>query len=73
MYRSIPSFSDYLLILQNKVFVEHHYKHPNGWQCQDFDRLEQLIPLEHLDIELRLAKIYRNLNSEQLTSAAESR
>lgn len=61
MYRSIPSFSDYLLIRQNKVFVEHYYKHPDGWQYQDFDSLKQLISLEHLGIELPVAKIYRNI------------
>jgi Uma2 family endonuclease len=61
MYRSIPSFSEYLLIRQNRVFVEHYYKQPDGWRYQDFDSLDQLIPLNCLDIELAIAKIYRNI------------
>ena len=61
MYRSIPSFSEYLLIRQNRVFVEHYYKQQDGWRYQDFDSLDQLIPLNRLDIELAIAKIYRNI------------
>jgi Uma2 family endonuclease len=61
MYRSIPSFCEYLLIRQNKVFVEHYSKQAQGWTYSDFDGLDQSILLESLSIEFAIAEIYRNI------------
>jgi len=36
MYRSIPSFCEYLLIRQNKIFVERYSKQEKGWGYSDF-------------------------------------
>jgi Uma2 family endonuclease len=61
MYRSIPSFCEYLLIRQNKVFVEHYSKQSQGWTYIAFDGLDQSILLESLSIEFAIAEIYRNI------------
>ena len=61
MYRSIPSFSEYLLIRQNKVFVERYSKQGQIWTYSDFDGLDQSILLESMGIELAIAEIYRNI------------
>ena len=61
MYRSIPSFCEYLLIRQNKVFVERYSKQPQGWTYSDCDGLDQSIVLESMNIELAIAEIYRGL------------
>ncbi len=61
MYRSIPSFCEYLLIRQNKIFVEHYSKQAQVWTYSDFDGLDQSILLESLNIELAIAEIYRGL------------
>jgi Uma2 family endonuclease len=62
MYRSIPSFSEYLLIRQNKVFLEHYKKEAQNWSYSDRDSLDQSILLESMNIELAIAKIYRDIN-----------
>jgi Uma2 family endonuclease len=61
MYRSIPGFGEYLLIRQNKVFVERYSKQSSGWTYSDFDGLDQSIVLESMNIELAIAEIYRGL------------
>ncbi len=61
MYRSIPSFCEYLLIRQNKVFVEHYSKQGEYWTYSDFDGLDQSIVLKSVNIELAIAEIYRNI------------
>ena len=61
MYRSIPSFCEYLLIRQNKIFVERYSKQAQIWTYSDFDGLDQSILLESLNIELAIAEIYRGL------------
>ena len=61
MYRSISSFCEYLLIRQNKFFVERYSKQSQGWTYSDFDSLDQLIALESINIELAIAEIYRDI------------
>jgi Uma2 family endonuclease len=61
MYRSIPSFCEYLLIRQNKIFVERYSKQAQVWTYSDFDGLDQSILLESLNIELAIAEIYRGV------------
>jgi len=61
MYRSIPSFCEYLLIRQNKIFVEHYSKQAQVWTYSDFDGLDQSIVLKSLNIELAIAEIYRGV------------
>jgi Uma2 family endonuclease len=62
MYRSIPSFCEYLLIRQNKVFVERYHKQAQNWTYSDFDQLDQSILLESMNIEIAIAEIYRDID-----------
>ncbi len=62
MYRSIPSFCEYLLVRQNKVLVERYSKQEQGWIYSDFDGLDQSINLESLQIQLAIAEIYRSIS-----------
>ena len=61
MYRSIPSFCEYLLIRQNKIFVERYSKQAQVWTYSDCDGLDQSILLESLNTELAIAEIYRGV------------
>ncbi|MBD2178332.1 Uma2 family endonuclease [Pseudanabaena sp. FACHB-1998] len=61
MYRSIPSFCEYLLVRQNKPFVELYSKQSEGWIFSDFDSLENSISLNSLNIELAISEIYRGI------------
>lgn len=66
-YRSIPSLSEYLLISQSEVYIEHYSKadakseNSSIWQFQISDRLEQKITLPSLNIEVPITEIYRRI------------
>ncbi len=61
MYRSIPSFSEYLLVEQDESFVERYSKQTQGWLLSDFNSLEGAISLESVGVELPMTEIYRGV------------
>jgi len=62
IYRSIPSFQEYLLVAQDEVFVEHYTKKSTGWLLKDFNNLDQSILLESVGLELAIAEVYHGLS-----------
>jgi Uma2 family endonuclease len=62
-YRSIPSLTEYLLISQLEVYIEHYSKSEKSdiWQFQISDRMGQIITLPSLNIEIPLSEIYRRI------------
>lgn len=61
MYRSIESFSEYLLVEQDEAFVERYSKQSQGWLLNEFKGLEQSISLDSVRMELPMAEIYRGV------------
>lgn len=61
MYRSIKSFSEYLLVEQDEPFVERYSKQAQGWLLSEFNTKEQSITLESVGMELPMAEIYRGV------------
>lgn len=61
MYRTIPSFCEYLLIEQDEPFIERYSRQPQGWLLSDFQGLEPSVTLDSVGIELPMAEIYRNV------------
>ncbi|MEH2323286.1 MAG: Uma2 family endonuclease [Nostoc sp.] len=61
MYRSIASFSEYLLVEQDEPFVERYSKQAQGWLLSEFSGLELFIPLNSVSIDLPMAEIYRGV------------
>jgi Uma2 family endonuclease len=61
MYRSLPSFSEYLLVRQNEPLVERYRKQAEGWLFSDFDSLESSIVLDSVNVELGMSEIYRGI------------
>lgn len=59
-YRSIPSLQYYLVIDQDRFFVEFHRKLPDGtWQLETLTDPGQIVQFPELgNLELRLARIY---------------
>jgi Uma2 family endonuclease len=61
-YKSIESFSEYLLISQESYFVVHYRKHNEKfWMQTEYDKLEDVIILNTLDCDLTLAEIYEDI------------
>ncbi|WP_017315983.1 Uma2 family endonuclease [Mastigocladopsis repens] len=61
IYRSIPSFREYLLVEQDEPFVERYSKQTQGWLLSEFNGLEGAISLESVGMELPMAEIYRGV------------
>ncbi len=61
-YRTIPTFREYLLIDQSKMYVEQHLKQSsNQWLMTEYTDPEQFIFLDSLGIELSLNGLYKNI------------
>jgi Uma2 family endonuclease len=62
-YRTIPTFREYLLIDQSKLYVEQHLKQSsNQWLMTEYQDPEQPVVLESLDIQLSLNNLYQNID-----------
>lgn len=61
-YRSIPSFSEYLLIAQNEVLVEYHLRQAGGeWTAQFHQAIADTVILKSSGIALPLSAIYEGV------------
>jgi Uma2 family endonuclease len=65
MYKNIASLREYLLIEQNVILVERHFRAndaaPEKWQRQLYDPLVAQITLDALGVTLSLAEIYERV------------
>lgn len=58
-YRTLDSFSDYLLVAQDAYLVEHHARQPDGeWVCTEYRGLQAVVPPRSIGCELRLDEVY---------------
>ena len=58
-YRKLDTLTDYILVAQDKVRVEHFVRQPNNdWLLHAADGLEEVITLESIDCRLSLSEIY---------------
>ncbi|MGI8787479.1 MAG: Uma2 family endonuclease [Pyrinomonadaceae bacterium] len=53
------TLTDYILVSQDKYFVEHFIKQTNGdWLYQSYDTIEDVLKIETIECELSLREIY---------------
>jgi Uma2 family endonuclease len=63
LYALIPEVTDYLLVAQDRIFVQHFARRDEGsWILRRFNRREESIPLPALEIEVPLDEIYDGLD-----------
>lgn len=60
-YKRIESFTDYVLIDQNYIFVEHFRRTENGWLYSSYAHRDDVLRLESIEVELALNDIYEEL------------
>lgn len=60
-YQQITSLKDYILISQDKVYVEHYRRQENEWLQTEFSELEDVLLLCSVGCELRLPDVYRRV------------
>jgi len=57
-YRRLPSLQAYVLISQDRAFVECLRRHDRFWVYESFDSLDESLVLESIDCRLPLAELY---------------
>lgn len=62
LYRSIPTFRDYILIEQSRVAVEHRFQTDGEWRSSTAESLDDRLRLTAVDLELPLALVYERLS-----------
>ncbi len=68
-YRSLPSFKEYVLIHQDKPYIETYFKQDNGiWQFNNFQGLEDVMKLQSLDVVVPLKFVYEDVGFEEEVS-----
>jgi Uma2 family endonuclease len=66
-YRSLPSFSEYLLLAQDTMRAEHHVRQSDGsWLFREFTDAAQ-IDLKSIDCRLQLSSLYERVEFEAET------
>ena len=65
-YRQIPSFREYLVVAQDRVYVEHHVRSDTSgqtaWTLREFTSLTDVISLESISARLPCSAIYAKVN-----------
>ncbi len=61
-YQQIPTLTDYLIVWQDRIHIEHHARDENGWTTHHYTKRDDVMPIYSFDIELPLAELYRRLD-----------
>ena len=65
-YRKLDSFREYILIDSRKYSIESYYRESNDlWRIGNYYKLEHLLPVYTLGIEIALADIYSGVPLEE--------
>ncbi len=65
-YRRLPSLQVYVLVAQDRPFVECFRRHDPFWVYESFDSLDQVLELPVVDCRLSLADMYAGVTPEPL-------
>ena len=60
-YKQIASLQEYILVSQDRVNVERHFRLGTQWRAIEFQELADTLPLDSIRCELPLAHIYRRV------------
>ena len=72
-YRSIPTVEEYILIHQNKVYVEQFYQTgKKRWSFREYDTEDEAVALNSVPFQISLADVYNKVKFEEIESEAES-
>ncbi len=62
LYKTLPSFREYVLVEQNKIFLETRFRvEPNLWRENRETEIEATLKLESLGISLLMKDIYKKI------------
>lgn len=63
MYRTVPSLQEYILVHQDKIYVEQFVKQGSKqWLMQEYDTAEEVLTLATVTVQLALTDIYARVD-----------
>ncbi len=62
-YRTIPTFKEYLLVSQNKMYVEHFHKDGDRWIFTAYEG-DMTISLTSMEIAIATSNLYKRVSFE---------
>lgn len=66
-YRSLKSLTDYLLISQEEMFVEHYIRqNEGGWKLIEYKEADEEISLSSIECKIALRDVYRQVEFPKL-------
>jgi Uma2 family endonuclease len=69
-YKSIPSFTEYILVAQHRPHVSQFIKHGDGfWMNLEFNDLSDTVELKSVPCKLELKSIYRDVSFPAATES----
>ena len=72
-YRTIPTFVEYLLVDQTKIYVEQYSKTANKrWSLREYDAEDTVITLASVEFQISLTDVYNKVKFEIANSESES-
>ncbi len=60
-YRRIDSFKEYLIVAQDRRYIEHHVRGDNFWTMREYMKPGADIPLDSINVSLPLDEIYAGI------------
>jgi Uma2 family endonuclease len=62
-YRSLPTFQEYLLIDQERVYIEHYHRlHIGRWEYTILTDLDQSLKLQSINLEIPVRRLYEQVD-----------
>jgi Uma2 family endonuclease len=61
-YQQIPTLTDYLIVWQDQICIEHHARSETAWTMRRYQKRDDVMPVEGFAIEIPLAELYRRLD-----------
>ncbi|HYV95689.1 MAG TPA: Uma2 family endonuclease [Chitinophagales bacterium] len=63
LYKSIPSFTEYILISSEQIKVDVYRKQPNGkWLPSEYKSIQDQFTIEKIGYEMKLADLYDGIS-----------
>ncbi len=57
-YRRIPSLTDYLIVAQDRIWIDRYVRDGDEWRLEEFSTAGDRLPIRSIDCELPLADVY---------------
>jgi len=64
-YRQIPSLAEYLIVAQDRIWIDRYYRTDGGWQLAEYSQSVERIPLPAIGCELPVSEVYERVFADQ--------